>query len=251
MTAAALPWLPPGATLPQPAHVALADMVDGWSREWFAARPLAAGRLRRVPDGHRPVRGAERHECAPGVAIGCSADAPMLLGARAAAVSAQAAGRPPADAALLARVGSECLDDLRRRARALLCPDDSPPGHAAHCLEIGSPARDLPLTLELSEARFAAFLKSWLPRPGSRRQPHALGGAVAALEVPVSAALGSCVLTAGELATLGIGDVLVLDSDLEAEVPLTVAGKRVRRGAGTISSREGALVLAITQAIEE
>ncbi len=252
MTASFRPWLPANTAAPQLALGALADMADGWSREWFAGEGLrAAGALVRI-DARGELRKTVWHAHDGGLAIGISAPGTAAIGAQVLGVAV--GERPAADAALLETVGSECLDDLKRRAAAMLrlsekgwTPADGQRAGPVHRLEIAGPARNPVLTLELSADLFVALVKSKLP---PALAPAPLGKpaeALAALPVSLSALLGRSAITVAELSGLATGDVLVLDRALDAPLPLAIDGTPAARGACTVS--DDGTALKITQAL--
>jgi hypothetical protein len=248
------PWLPDNAGLTVSAQGALADAIDAWSIAWFVGEPVhALGRLVRVQETRNELRHTLWHRRGGDVAIGLPPAGLAGLGARVLGIGATA--RPSADVELLEKVGMACLDDLKARVSVLLgiarserwSVSEAAEVDAGHRLDLGTSSRTPVLMLQLSDECFAHFLKSRLPGA----VPVSLGdatGALAALPVNLWAALGSCGITVAELAGLAAGDILVLDRELDASLPLALAGVPLRRGACTIGEAGGALSFDITQA---
>jgi flagellar motor switch protein FliN/FliY len=229
----------------------IADLADGWSREWFAGEEMrAAGTFTRV-DVRGELRNTTWHTHEAGLAIGISVPGVAGLGAQVLGVAMSA--ERPADAELLEAVGIECLEDLKYRAAAALhLPEkrwgvaDGQRGGPVHRIEIVGPARDPMLTLELSADLFATLVKSKLRAPPPLPALGKPNGALAALPVELSALLGRSAITVAELSGLTQGDVLVLDRALDAALSLAIGGRPVARGACTVSNDGTALK--ITQA---
>ncbi|MES2442146.1 MAG: FliM/FliN family flagellar motor C-terminal domain-containing protein [Pseudomonadota bacterium] len=254
MTLVFRPWLPADTAAPRLVQGALADMADGWSRDWFVGEATrAAGALVRV-DVRGELRKTAWHAHDGGLAIGISAGGVAALGAQVLGVAVAGAERSAADTVLLEAVGGDCFDDLKRRSAALLklaekgwSSTEAPRAGPVHRLEITGAARNPVLTLELSADLFVALVKSKLPPPPA---PVALGkpaDAIATLPVELTALLGRSAITVAELAGLATGDVLVLDRALDAPLPLVVGGTLAPRGACTVS--EDGAALRITQAL--
>jgi flagellar motor switch/type III secretory pathway protein FliN len=251
-------WLPANAAMPALARGALADMIDAWSREWFAGEPLQLlGRPVRIAEPQAELRKMAWQRCDGGLAIGVSPGGAVALGARSLDVANVSEARTSADTILLDRLGVACLDDLKRRAVALFglpkgadwtYSDTASQGGAVHRVEIAGPSRNPVITIELSDALFAGFAKANLP-PQPRRALGASAEALAALPVTLSALLGRCGLTVAELSGLAEGDVLVLDRAHDAPIPLAVNGRPAARGACVPTERGGSLALQIREAL--
>jgi flagellar motor switch/type III secretory pathway protein FliN len=258
MTIEGRSWLPPGAAMPRAAQGAVMDMIDAWSRAWFAREGLGAlGSFVRLAEVRTALRKTTWHACEGGLAIGLPQGGVVALGALALGVEDRA-DRPATDAELLDRVGGECLDDLKTRAATLFALEasgwssseaTSAPDEAVHQLTIGTPARSVTLILQLSASLFARFVRARLPLPPKTGPLGDAGAALAPLAARLSAVLGSCGLTVSELSTLAPGDVLVLDSALDARLPIAIDGVAVPRGSCTVTDRDGAVALKIAEAL--
>ncbi len=248
------PWLPADTAAPTRVRGAIADMVDGWAREWFAGEPLRAlGTLVRLTDPRGELRKTIWHVHGGGLAIGVTPAGTTALGAHVLGL-AIGAERLPADLGVLERVGSDCLDALKRRAVALLgltdagdwiFADGGSGSRAVYRLDISNSLRNPAVVLELSSEAFAAFVKAAMPAPA----PQPLGtpaDALANLPVRLAALVGGCELTVAELGELAPGDVVVLDRGLDETLPLAIDGARARFGACAIVAAADGPALEIT-----
>jgi flagellar motor switch/type III secretory pathway protein FliN len=251
-------WLPANAAAPRLAQAAAADAVEAWSREWFADAGLrTSGTFARIADPRAELRKTSWHDCEGGLAIGVPEAGIAALGAAVLGIASGSRERPAADVELLDRVGGECLEDLKRRAAALLglargavwtVAEAAGRGGAVHRLDIADPGRGVVLTLELGACQFARFAKAKLPPPrpaGPLGRPE---DALAALPVRVAAALGPCSITVAELARLVPGDVLVLGRAVAAPLPFALGGRPARRGTCTVVEAADGIALKVTQA---
>lgn len=246
-------WLPAGTPPPRAVQAALAELVDAWSREWFAGEALRALEALAPAAAERGLRETIWHVC-EGLAIGMPEDALAALGAHAMGL-AMRTGRSPADLALLEKLGAACLDDLKRRAASAfrLPPEkwhisEAQAGDAAYRLDIGTPALAPRLTLHLGAGLFAQLVRTRLTSPAA---PPPLGLAVRALAcIPVrlSATLGRCGISVAELSGIAPGDVLVLDRECGDPLPLALEYRPLKRGTCTVTRSGDALALQIVQA---
>jgi flagellar motor switch/type III secretory pathway protein FliN len=257
MTVACRSWLPDGAIAPASAQRALADMVESWSGEWFAGEPMrVAGPLARIAAARAELRKAVWHGCDDGVAIGLPPAGTVALGAMVLGVQTAAGQRNDQDLALLEALGKECLDSLKSRlvqrlalGKSVWHPFEARRSEVAvHRLEIVAVARGLTLQLELSPACFARFIRDALPDPAPGAPLGAGSGALASIPITLSALLGRCGITVAELASLGCGDVLLLDRATEDILPLAVGGVPLARGSCTVVEAERGPALSIVQA---
>jgi flagellar motor switch/type III secretory pathway protein FliN len=251
-------WLPDNAAAPALLQGAIGDLVEAWSVAWFAREPVRLlGGLARLRETRAELRRTGWHVCDGGLAIGVPASGLTTIGSHVMGLAPAGPGRTAEDLALLERLGGACLDDLQRRAASVLRMPagsrwtvvDTGLGGTVHRAEIATPSRSLALTIELGDQRFVQLVKDRLP-PAAPAGP--LGDAAAALaplQVLLSANVGRCSITVAELSGLARGDVLVLDRDTGAPLPLAVDGTRASRGACTVMTDDDALALKITQAL--
>lgn len=257
MTLAWTPWLPENAVLPAAVQRMLADQIGNWSGDWFAGAPAyAVGQFSRVTAPRSELRKTIWHDSGEGVAIGLPATGAAALGALVIDVSTAPGNRSAEDIELLGSLGKDCLDDLKHRLGQLFAlskPDwrQSEAGQGAgpaQRLEISLAARALTIQVELTESRFARFLRTMLPA-SAPTGPLADGAdALAGIAVSLSALLGRCSLNLAELSGLAVEDVLVLDSGTADSLPLAVDGALLARGRCAAVEAEAGLALKIIQA---
>lgn len=252
------PWLPADAALPVAVQRELAEMVENWSREWFAGEPMrVAGPIARVTSARSELRKLVWHASDQDVAIGLPPVGLAVLGAMVLGVATATGSRNAQDITLLDALGKECLDSLKTRAArlfGLIKPvwhvSEAGRGEAGvHRVEIVTAQRGLALQIELSDAGFARFLRGALPESPAAAPLAGGSRALAALPVAPSAVLGRCGLTVAELAGLGVGDVLVLDRTTADALPLAIGGVPLVQGACTVVETERGPALKIVQAL--
>lgn len=226
-------WLPAAALQTGAVEALLADVVRGWSRDWLARRSLAlSGRLART-DGGVPS-GDEAHWFALGEAIALSApESARLVLARALLDAAD--GDTPAtddDRRLVDNLVGTALDDLRGRLSSLgggegerwseLSAGERPRlddrWEVAISLGVGVPL----LRLAMSNDALVAVIKGTLPRPEKAGPTSPPAAGLRGHVVEVSARVGHARVSLAELAELGAGDVIVLDSGLTDPVTLAI-----------------------------
>jgi hypothetical protein len=251
-------WLPSGASGGAAIERLLAETCRAWSDHWFARRlmrcdegaapcePMELGRLRaldlRFLDeglGVAPEPGAAA--AIPGMML----DEPV-----------ESHPRTQADEGLIGRLAEACLDDLGLRlAKAFGLPRTSPwrRGEAdphlfreARVAAVGPSESQTLIRILVAPDLVADLIKSAAGRAGTAVPLQPLGAALAKQPIGLSARVGECSLTLGEFAGLAAGDVLVLDTLLEASLPLAVDGI-VRSGGCTVEQEEAQLCLKIVQ----
>lgn len=257
MTLAWSPWLPDDAAVPASAQRALAELIENWSREWFAGEPVRAiGQLTRFAAARSELRKTTWYGCDEGVAIGLPASGAAALGALVLDVSPAPGNRNAEDQKLLDALGRDCLDGLKHRLTQLLGLGkavwrQSDPGRAEaanYRLEVALAARAVTVQIALTASRFARFALAALPEPAPTG-PLARGAdALAGIPVSLSALLGRCNLSLAELSGLAVDDVLVLDSGIADPLPLALDGVPLVRGRGTVVEAGEGLALKIIQA---
>jgi hypothetical protein len=251
-------WLPTGASGGAAIERLLAETCRAWSDHWFARRlmrcedaanpcdPVELGRLRaldlRFVDeglGLAPEPGATA------AIAGMMLDEPVH-------------GHPKtqADEELIGRLAEACLDDLGLRlTKAFGLPRASPwrRGEAdpylfreARVAALGASASEPLIRILVAPDLVAELIKSAAGSAGTTAPLQPLGVALAKQRIGLSARVGECSLTLSEFAGLAAGDVLVLDTLLEASLPLAVDGT-VRSGGCTVEQEEAQLCLKIVQ----
>lgn len=243
MTAMYRPWLPQAALEGGAVETMLEALLDQWSRKWFARRPMRlTGRLARQPardgtagDG-RPWQVLEDGFAIGGAAGGRDAIARAMLDAGREDAIASAADETVAE--LLAE---GCLEDLKARASRLLRAAPECPWQAADTLDpamfdralcgcVGSGADRPAIRLAIAADLVVAMVKLAVRSAPAPVLLQPMAQAVGRQPVRVTAFVGTVELPLSEVAGLDPGDVLVLDSNIDAPLPLAVdAGSRSGR----------------------
>ena len=223
-------WLPPGSLDGAALALALTATLDAWAAAWFARTgvtpsALASGEALAVPaDGQWFDSGAGLALAIPGTAR--DAMLAMLFGT-------PPGGDGPVDADILARLLRDCLDDLGRRlATSCGLPPETrwalrdgrraPDIAAPHGVALRCAGSATPLRLVISDDLATVLRKGVLPPRAPLPPPRPIAEALAGQRIAVAAALGSCRLTLGDVAGLGVGDVLVLDTPTAAPLALAI-----------------------------
>ncbi|HEX4695791.1 FliM/FliN family flagellar motor switch protein [Sphingomonas sp.] len=212
-------WLPADAVARGLRDLPLRAAVRGWSAKWFAhgAADVAGDRVE-----------IALRDLDAGAAWTIEGD--MVLSAGEGAPSAVAAlmyGTPPdpnaltpADRAALEGAADACLADLRKRLSRELGLDrpwrsgtGDPVPHAWWKFRVAAGGATL-LRIAVSEALAVRHVRAGLPPADPRPAPRRIAAALDPQPISVSARVGAARLTTGELAALGIGDLLVLDRAL-------------------------------------
>ena len=223
MNAVAMPWLPP----PREGEVAgaIAFVIGQWLADWMRSPPRLV-----VEDVAAPAGGQSGWQV--------RADRPDLLALGNAACAGQGDADNPLDEHVLCGVGSAMIDDLLGRVESA--------GTAPECFDVIDHNGQWRIQLALDAA---AIVQARRAAAGFSRQlePVPLATALASEDVVLGCHLGAAHLTMAEVAALSLGDVIVLDRDLHAPVPLTVAGVMPQAGAARIGSDAGQLRVTVTE----
>lgn len=253
-------WLPASVDLGK-AQAAIADLMAGWSRHWFAGNEdFPAGMFASTADLGRELRGIEWRSGGTGSAIGVAAGGVIMLGACAMGVAARIGDRTSADLEILRQLGEECFQDLCRRAGELFALRTGTQWEAAtqgpaqddmvYRAEISDRGDRTVLAVALTSCQLARLVKSLLPAPPEPPPLASAPVALAASQIRLSALLGGCQVTLAEIEALAPGDVLVLDRDVGETLPLAIEHLPIRRGTCAVARQGDRLSLQITQPLE-
>lgn len=213
-------WLPANALADRLPRATIESVVARWSADWFstgAARLGAWGRGRAAGDALILSTGPAGPGGIAGAMIGEAPEPPTA-----------------ADRAKLDEAGTACVDDLRRRLSELFGPapasDRLEERHVCRIDLPGAPgaagAADAPaLSLSLSDALLAGWVRATLPPPPPRPPVRPLSQALEFQTIRLSAFVGRCRLRLRDLENWAVGDVLVLDRPLDAALDLVVGGR--------------------------
>lgn len=246
-------WLPRGSLDGGAVAAALAGTFDAWSVAWLArgrVTPVAivSGDALAAPvDGQWFDSGCGLALAVPGAAR--DELVAMLLGAT-------SSGNGPIDADILARLVRDCLDDLGRRLAAScgLPPETRwalrdaarvPDIAAPHGVALRGTGAASPLRLVIARDLAIALRKGALPAPVKPSPPKPIGDALGGQRIAVAAAVGRCRLTLADVAGLGVGDVLVLDTPAGAPLALAIDDIVVAPGAWSVGESDDRLHLTL------
>lgn len=244
MSEEALPWLPPA----QPGDVdrAAKVLVKRWAADWF----VAPGQVRIKP---HPGRSDEDLRW-----FGAPSAAAALTPAMQASLGFALAGRQAeidhaSDRAILEKLALTAVADLghvlaQAAGQELLRPGERPPTDNLVLRASGEGENwtilvSLDAQAQVSLRRIAA---------GRGRQPKltSLADALTPEPVRLGCHLGSATLSTGELAGLGVGDLIALDRRLTDSLKLTVAADTGTTGQAVVIRDEGGVVVRIAQGID-
>lgn len=162
----------------------------------------------------------------------------LLAGAIGAALSGLASTE--ADDRLLAGFADRLVDALAEDLVGALPPGASDPTEMRIDLLLGEAVF---ATLVLSRRAMLALVKTqFVPRSG-KRPPRPRGEAIAAVDVPLSATIGSAALTVEDIAHLAVGDVLILDRAVSAGASLRLDAGAAAIASGELSAEHGHNIL--------
>lgn len=245
MSEAAL-WLPAGTDLPASVATALAARIEAWSSRWFVAdAPRLHGTLAR--SSAAPLDGLA-WEASGAVAIGRSAETLAALGALVLDVPVPKA---PGDGEVIERVAHACLDELKTSLASFAGEEGAwqPVSMAAafpYRAELVATSRQLRLRLGLSGDGFARLVRNSLP-PVTRPPLDRIAPAIAQVQASLGVRIGASQLTLEEFAALAPGDVVLLDTGLDAALSLTLDGAAATKGSARLSDTDDHYSLKIVE----
>lgn len=245
--ATVLPWLPPASQ--SETERAIARLADSWAERWFIAAPPS----RATGESGKP-RSALRWLGSPLCAIGAAPADFVLFGL--AVVAGKADAGNPRDAELLRELGEAAATDLAAAFLHTVDPDARSVEVAAASLDRAALSYRLsgfaPVSLEIALA--PAALVGLRRRLAGRRGGPMLGrfdDALSGEMIRLGCHLGEARLTAGDIACLAKGDLIVLQRGTADRLPLTVEGRRAGAGKATFADQGGgAIVLRIDEAVD-
>lgn len=224
MISSAAPWSPLGLADSAPLRARIGEIVGDWSQDWFPRLRLAIGRWElAVGDPWSGVEGVRVQGRALGLARGERAS--QRLYERAFDTDLSGTPLTDADRRVTDDFAEQMLHDLAVRIEAglgLRAGDPSPgPKTGGVKIALSDEAGAALIWLVAPLSAVAPFCRAALPpaRPPSEAlQPRRT--AVAADRLKLEAVLGHVELTIGDLKSLALGDVLVLDRALDEPAQL-------------------------------
>lgn len=234
-----MPWLPAPTSGEQEA--AVCKIMTRWSGTWIASAPKL--RCVALP---RSAAGALRWH-GPAIArVGITDDTEVSLGYAACAGRAERAN--PRDRDLLKQIGADMVRDLAQFMEDAIGPglvarDDDP---ADACFQMV--AQDDAWSLALA-VRPDALVRLRQAAAGRKRKSvfGKMSDSLTDLPIRLGCHLGAATLTADQVASLAVGDLIVLDNLLDAALPLLVARDRSAGGSAQIHADDGTIAMTIVE----
>jgi len=237
---AAIPWLPDCALASAENVEPVARCLRDWSQEWLAGGCLSAPPRWERPGGMEALAfGTETLRERPGFRL------LLREGGRRELLSAllgRAIGerdlRSTADRRVTDHLFTAAMEALGDRLAALL--PRSAPGEEAgsFLLPISCGGQGMVLGIEAGQAVLVEMARERAGSPRPVERPEPLAPVLGAQPVRLSARIGSSRLPLAELESLGIGDVLTLDTPIDDPLDACIEGKRAAAGALTLVPAE-------------
>lgn len=258
MNMACRTWLPSGALGGGAVDRLLAETSGQWSDHWFARRLMRrvgeSASLDRAELGR--MRDLQLRYLESGLAIALEDDARMVIARMMLDEPAGSQARTEADEELVERLASACVDDLCARLAQAYGLGRAPAWRrggfealpfSEACVFALGPSDNAPTIRVLVSHELAAGIVRSSAKPGRQPAPlRPLAEALARQDVGISAVVGRCALSLGELSGLAPGDVLVLDAETGGTLPLAIDGVP-RSGRCAVEQENGQLRLKIMQ----
>ena len=251
-------WLPSGALGGGAVDRLLAETTGQWSDQWFARRLMRAvgetASLDRAELGR--MRDLQLRYVEGGLALALEDDAATVIARMMLDESPDRRAVTEADEELVERLATGCIDDLCNRLAGAFGLGrtqswrrggiDGLP-FAEACVFALGPSDNAPTIRVLVSHELVAGIVRSSAKPARKALPlRPLAEALAKQSVDVSAVVGRCELSLGELAGLAPGDVLVLDASTGGTLPLAINGD-ARSGRCAIEQEDGQLRLKIVK----
>jgi flagellar motor switch/type III secretory pathway protein FliN len=225
-------WLPAAATLHDAVRAPVEASVGAWSRRWFAAPGCDAATI-------TPVTGVRSDAGDAPWRVHGSTVATRLARGMTGRLAERALGRRPeghaptaGDRRVLAAFAERIVADLAAEleTRGFVAAAEAPPGEAADpfgplggaLVRVGD-GRETLVSAAIPREALVRVCKAGLPPRAAQDRPARSIAVVAETAVRIEASLGSARLTLAELRGLSPGDVVVLDTLLDAGVELSPA----------------------------
>lgn len=251
-------WLPSGALGGGAVERALSETAGKWSDHWFARRLMRrigeSASLDRAEPGR--MRDLQLRYVDAGLAVALEDDSAIVIARMMLGEPADRDAATEADEQLIERLATTCIDDLCARLAAAFGLGRALSWRrggmetlpfAEACVFALGPSDNAPTIRVLVGHELAANIVRSSAKPGRKPAPlRPLAEALARQDVGLSAVVGRCELSLGELAGLSTGDVLVLDSAADGTLPLAVNGV-ARPGRCAVEQENGQLRLKIMQ----
>jgi flagellar motor switch/type III secretory pathway protein FliN len=228
----------------------LEEAVAAWSTAWFTSRQLTITGARAV-SGALPTR-PDRPVFGTTTGIGYSARAVARLLDWALDTRLDEVTITPADQQVLDGFERRMMEDLASRLEAAIGAAKADKDAAAASLggleaTIGDGAAGDLVTFTLPLHVLLPAIRGSFRAPSRRASLQAIGGALAASPLVVDAVLGHADIRVSDLHGLAPGDVLVLQTPLDAGVELSLSGSPTSFGRGVLTEIDGCRAVALEQ----
>lgn len=248
-------WLPPEALVQDAVFAPLRDVVDGWVLDWIG-QPLLT--LTQIIPINPSAAGAQDLKWS--LRFGARSMGVCLEPRPARRLLAKVLRSPvdqvdltPADMKVLQQVENDLLQDLTGRIEALLgrsgqaLPAKAPSfplQHGGVELILAEPSGGRILSIGLATSDVIRLRKSRLS--GERRPQRPLrrfADALAGEFVEVNARVGRASLALADLRSLGVGDIIILDTGVEEPVEVIAGESEEVLGFARLAEENGQVVL--------
>lgn len=240
------PWLPPAAE--GAVENAIRKIVDRWQATWFAGSSKVGVAGQTV----NALRSSTWFQLDDAF-VGQMRDTSISVGLK--VCDNQGHPHNPRDSAVLAEVGREAIDDLfdslglrpgqiKAKFEEIVARKGLS-GYAIACL-----GKSWSLSLVVGRSAQVGIRKL-AARSGNAPELGSFENALGSETCSVSAHLGRSRLNSGEVAALGIGDVVVFDRKIVDAAPLEVSGRYPVNGRVRIAKQGKSLDLTLTSKISD
>jgi flagellar motor switch/type III secretory pathway protein FliN len=219
MTGSAIPWLPDSALTDARTCEPIARCLGDWSDEWLQKPGLSTPSRWEKAQASLGAAGYETIGDGPGYRLAIRLDGELELASALLGKDIDERSlRSKADRLAIRKLADAAIDDLTRRVGQALAGRDAPEpvGDCSFALPVSCIEPFPLLRIEASQGLLAGIARRWAgsARPGSA--PQEWRPALDEQPVRLSALAGRSRLLLSEVETLGIGDVLTLDTPVDA-----------------------------------
>lgn len=266
MIAQTVAWRPDSDRDLADARSWIGDALADWQTRWFDRAAFVVDDVVRIPrDAPWPDHdGFACRSHGDGIRFDASKDADRLLVEAAYGIDERTFGMPGCHASLKS-IAADMLDELVGIIRS----GPGSPSHEVAALPVddlresrnppnryGAIALSITSTNGTPVAKIICDMTCIWARADAARTPNAMQALDeacvsrrAALDqspVTLSVLLGQCRLSAAELATIAVGDVIALDQALDAPITLSIDGTATQVGTGTLGHTGASLSFQLT-----
>lgn len=244
MTQTSTLWLPLGTKTE--VEAALQISLSKWAKQWFVDQPVL--KVSQTPvTALRKVNWQGGNGVFAGLEDGVSARLGLAICGGVGDLTNQQ------DCALLERLAADACLQLAELLRAgpaksgQECSGPVPPG-SDDCFLVSPSGREWSIALAMSAETVVRLRRSSAPSMTTFKL-GSLSAALANETCAIAVNLGQAELSSAELASLGIGDVVVFDRATDQALPLVIEGRSPERGTAKLQSTGGELRVLIADPI--